>query len=119
MRRGRSVRRALSGLRRTLGRQAFLALGLETTRMDPDLLGYVEVEQSFADVEAGYMAARARDRWESTTLSSVGFTPGAVADLLSSRQDLTPPTAMSLVFALSDRFGERACERAMTRRRGR
>ena len=99
-------------------RTRFLALGLETTRMDPDLLGYIEVDQSFADIEAAYMAARARDRWESRTLSSVGFTPDAVADLLSSGQDLTPPTAMSLVFALSDRFGERACERAMTRRRG-
>lgn len=94
----------------------FLALGLETTRMDPDLLGYIEVEQSFVDLEAAYMAARARDRWESTTLSSIAFTPDAVADLLASDRLMTPATPMNLVFAVSDRFGERECERAMTRR---
>lgn len=95
----------------------FLALGLETARMDPDLLGYIEVKQTFADLEAAYMAARARDRWESTTLSSIAFTPDSVADLIASGRPLTPPTPMNLVFAISDRFGERACERAMTRRR--
>jgi hypothetical protein len=97
-------------------RTRFLALGLETTRMDPDLLGYIEVEQTFADIEAAYLAARARDRWESTTLSAIAFTPNSVADLLASEQSLTPPTPMNLVFAISDRFGERECERAMTRR---
>lgn len=94
----------------------FLALGLETSRMDPDLLGYIEVEQSFADIEAAYMAARAKDRWESTTLSSIDFNPYAVSDLLSSGRAVTPATPMNLVFAISDRFGEQECERAMTRR---
>lgn len=98
-------------------RTRFTALGLETTRMDPDLLGYIEVEQSYADIEAAYMAARAKDRWESTTLSSIEFSPEAVADLLASGRALTPATPMNLVFAVSDRFGERECERAMTRRR--
>jgi hypothetical protein len=94
----------------------FMALGLETTRMDPDLLGYVEVEQTAADVRAAFIGAQVRDRWETRTLSFSEFSPDGVADLVSRHGDqLTPATAMNLVFAVSDKFGERACQAAMVR----
>ncbi len=94
----------------------FMALGLETTRMDPDLLGYIEVDQASTDVSAAFVGAQVRDRWETRTLSFSEFSPDGVADLLSRHGDqLTPATAMNLVFAVSDRFGERACQAAMVR----
>lgn len=94
----------------------FMALGLETTRMDPDLLGYIEVDQTAADVRAAFIGARVRDRWETRTLSFSEFSPDGVADLVSRHCDqLTPATAMNLVFAVSDKFGEPACQRAMVR----
>lgn len=96
-------------------RTRFLALGLETQRADPDLLGYVRIDQTSDDVRVAHLAGRARDRWENRNLTFTRFDPEAVADLLVSGQGLTPATPMNLVFALSDAFGEKAVQRAMSR----
>ncbi|HYI35389.1 MAG TPA: hypothetical protein VEX39_02205 [Thermoleophilaceae bacterium] len=95
----------------------FLALGAELTRMDPDLLGYIRVPHTSSELQGSLLAGRARDRWETQTVTFIDFSPDSVADLLagSLRGDLTPPTAMNLVFALSHLFGESETERAMAR----
>jgi hypothetical protein len=95
-------------------RTRFLALGLETQRADPDLLGYIRIDQTSNDVRAAYLAGRAKDRWENRNLTFTRFDPEAVADLLGSGQGLTPATPMNLVFALLDAFGEKAVQRAMS-----
>lgn len=93
----------------------FLALGLELRRMDPDLLGYVQLDYSEAEVRGAFAAGRARDRWETRDLEFIPFEPLAVARLLVESRDFTPASAMNLVFSLLQRFGERDVARAFAR----
>jgi hypothetical protein len=109
------------GVREELGikvdgtRTRFLALGLELTRMDPDLLGFVDVAYTSDEVKGAFGAGRPKDRWETSDLEFVRFDPPSVADLLSQDRSFTPATAMNLVFALLQSFDERDVQRAFAR----
>jgi hypothetical protein len=95
-------------------RTTFVALGLELRRMDPDLLGFLEVPYSTAEVRAAFAAATPKDRWETVDLDFVPFDPRSVAALIGGDRSLTPATPLNLVFSLLQRYEERDVIQALT-----
>jgi hypothetical protein len=102
------------GLRVDGAKSHLLALGVEMQRMDPDILGYLEVPYTRTEVVGAVKTGAARDRWENRTLDFIEFKPSSVADFLRYRRDVTPATPLGLVFACLHRFGAEATSKAMT-----
>jgi hypothetical protein len=101
------------GLRIEGSRAHILALGLEMQRMEPDLLGYVEIPHTRDEVLGASRSGAAKDRWETRKIEFIEFDPPSVAQFLRHRRDVTPATPMSLTYACLHRFGLDDTARAM------